>query len=255
MVTTANPVTATLTGSRQPQAGDLLILIHGNDFFSLSNMATPTVGGSTDGVTPITNAIADAGSNSAHIKAYTYVVGLTGDLTIAATETGPDGEEKMLVLYVLSGADTTSPIDGGVNGAAGAASGSLQSSQPAPSVAPSGSDAFLIVHNNSGGGSSAGTPYASPPSPFAELYDDKTGGISYIGGVEQLSAPGPTGTRTFTTNLFASIAWAAVSIAVKTAGGVVIPTEGPAPRNIAVANTGRAVHTGPRRHITSGRSR
>lgn len=214
--TTANPISGTLTGTRQPQAGDLLVIFHGNDFYALSNMPTPTVGGSTSGVTAVTNGSADAGNPDAHVKAYTYAVGSTGDLIVAVTETGSGDEEKVLVVYVLSGADIVTPIDGGSSGAAGTASaGSGTASLVMTGVTPSGSDAFLIAHLNSGGGSAAGTPY-TPPGTMAEQYDTSTGGVSYWGGTQQLAVSGATGTRTVTGS--GSTTWAGVLLAVQTAG-------------------------------------
>lgn len=227
--TTANPVSLTLTGTRQPQPGDVLLIIHGNDFYGLANMPTPTVGGSTAGVTAITNGTADAGANGAHVKAYYRVVSATGDLTVSVTETGSADEDKVLVAYVLSGVDTASPVDGGAAGAAGTGTTASQTVQPAPSVAPAGTDALLVVHNNSGGGGST-SGYTPPPSPYAELYDAQVGGISYCGGTEQLSAAGPTGTRTITAAN--SVSWAAVSVAVKT--GAVGPAVGTADVGLAL---------------------
>lgn len=213
--TVSNPISGALTGTRQPQAGDLLVIFHGNDFYALSNMPTPTVGGSTSGVTAVTNGSADAGNPDGHVKAYTYAVGSTGDLTVAVTETGSGDEEKVLSVYVLSGADTVSPIDGAGSGAAGSASaGSGTASLVLTGVSPSGSNAYLIYHVNSGGGSAAGTPY-TPPAGMTEQYDSSTGGVSYSGGIQQLASSGSTGTRTVTGS--GSTTWAGVLLAVKTA--------------------------------------
>jgi hypothetical protein len=215
--TTANPISGTLTTTRQPQAGDLLLILHANDYYDLASMPTPTVGGSTTGVTAISNGSADAGNPNAHVKTYTYAVASTGDLTVAVTETGSGDEEKILVVYVLSGADTASPIDGGGAGAAGSFSSTGQASFALTGVTPTGSDAFLIYHVNSGGGSSGGTPYTPPAGGFTEQYDTATGGVSYTGGTLQLAASGATGTKTVVGN-GGSISWAGVLLAIKTAG-------------------------------------
>lgn len=234
---TGNPITGTLTGTRQPVSGDLLVILDANDYYALTNMVTPTVGGSTAGVTAITNGSADAGNPNAHVKGYTYVVGSTGDLTISETETGSGDEEKVLVLYVLSGANTSSPIDGGSSGAAGSFSATGQASFVLTGVTPSGSDAFLIYHVNSGGGSSGGTPYG-PPSGFTEQYDTATGGVSYTGGTQQLAVSGATGTKTVTGN-GAAISWAGVLIAIATAaGGTNAPAEQPS--STGTANSAQA---------------
>jgi hypothetical protein len=220
VATTDNPVSGTLTGTRQPQTGDVLVIIHFNDFYALSNMATPTVGGSTTGVTAITNGAADGGTDNAHAKSYTFTVASTGDLTVAATETGSADEEKGLAVYVLSGADTAAPIDGGSAGAAGTA-GATAASHVLTGVTPTGTDAFLIGHDNSGGGSSSGTPYGTPGG--TEEYDAATGGISYCGWTEQLSASGATGTRTVTPAN--AISFAGLVIAIKTADGGATPPQ------------------------------
>lgn len=220
VITTSNPISATLTGTRQPQSGDLLLIIHGNDFYALSNMPTPTVGGSTSGVNPVSGGSADAGTNHGHIKAYTYVVGSTGDLTVSVTETGVGDEDKCLDVYVLSGADTSTPTDG----AAGTFNISATTTHDAPSVSPSSSDAYLVCHDNSGGGSSASS--YTPPSGMTEQYDAQVGGISHTGATLQLSASGATGTKTFTPS--GSVEYATVSIAVKSAAaGAATPAPQP----------------------------
>lgn len=220
--TVSNPISGTLTTTRQPQGGDLLVIMHANDYYDLASMPTPTVGGSTSGVTAVTNGSADAGNPNAHVKTYTYVVGSTGDLTVAVTESGSGDEEKVLVVYVLSGADIATPIDGGSSGAAGSFSSTGQTSMALTGVSPSGSDAFLIYHVNSGGGSSGGTPYTPPSGGFTEQYDTATGGVSYTGGTLQLAVSGATGTKTVVGN-GGSISWAGVLLAIKTAGAATAP--------------------------------
>lgn len=211
VITTSNPITGTLTGARQPQNGDLIVVIHGNDFYAATAMPTPTVGGSTSGVAAISGGSADAGTNHAHIKSYTYAVGSTGDLTVSVTETGAGDEDKSLVVYVLSGADTATPTDG----AAGNFNTSATTVHDAPSVSPSTADAYLICHDNTGGGSSA--PSYTPPSGMTETYDQQAGGIAHAGAVLQLSASGATGTKTFTPA--GSVEYATITVAIRTASG------------------------------------
>lgn len=202
-------ITLVLNGTRQPQTGDVLVIIHCNNFYGSANMPTPTVGGSTTGVNAISNGTADAGASSAHVKSYSYVAGSTGDLTVAVTETGTADEEKALIGYVLSGADTAAPIDVAGN----AASGSAATPWVLPTISPASADAYLIGHVNTGGGSSVATITA--PGSMSAQYDSDVGGLSYGGAIEQLSASGATGTRTFTPS--ASTQWGGVLIAVKTA--------------------------------------
>jgi hypothetical protein len=198
----------TLSGTTQPQAGDLLVIIHCNDFYALTNMPTPTVGGSTTGVTAITSA--DGGSNQGHVKAYYYVVTSTANLTVAVTETGSADEEKDLIVYVLSGADTTTPIDGSGAGATTTSS----TSHTAPSVSPTATDSFLICHANSGSGTNVAS--YTPPSGMTEKYDTSNSGFMGVtGAIQQLSASGATGTKTFTASSPAP--GVMVSFAIKTA--------------------------------------
>lgn len=211
VATTANPISGTLTSTRQPQAGDLLLIIHGNDYYALSNMPTPTVGGSTSGVNPITSGTADGGSLFAHAKSYTYAVGSTGDLTVSVTETGIGDEEKCLVVYVLSGADTSTPTDGAANNTDNTGS---TTNRVCSAVSPSTSDAFLIVHTNDGNGSNS-VSY-TPASGMSEQYDGSLGGaMGYSGDTQQLSSSGSTGTKTLVAAGNAS--YCSLTIAVRTA--------------------------------------
>lgn len=214
----SDPISVVLNGARQPNTNDVLIIIHCNDYYALTDMPTPTVGGSSTGVTAITNGSFDKGASDGHAKSYTYVVGSIGDLTVAVDETGSADEEKALIVYVLSGVDTTTPIDVAAN----AIDGVDVTSHPAPSVSPTSSDAYLICHLNSG--PNAGGAH-TPPGSMAEQYDAVfAGALTYTGATEQLSASGATGTRTFTSaNL---IKYGMLSIAVK-AGGGAPPPEGP----------------------------
>jgi hypothetical protein len=202
-----DPTSVTLTGARQPQTGDVLIIIHCNDFYALSAMPTPTVGGSSTGVNTIVNA--DNGTNGAHIKSWYFVVGSTGDLTVSVDETGPADEEKGLAVYVLSGVDNGTPID-----VSGSAVATGASTHIAPSVSPTSTNAFLICHASVGGGT-APASYTSPGS-MSEQYDSAITAFIMVGATEQLSASGATGTRTFTPNT-GEVNNAEISIAVKTA--------------------------------------
>ena len=212
---TGHPINILLTGAWSPQAGDLVIAIHGNDYYALSNMNVPTIGGTA--MTAILNASADAGNPNAHSVAYGFKVLASGDVTVQLTETGAHDEDKVGVVWVLPGADTTNWIDGGAAGAAGSFSATGQSSFVLTGVTPVGNDAFLIYHLNSGGGSSAGFPFTQPGG-MTESYDAVTGGISYTGGYQQLSASGATGTRTIVSGA-GSPSWSGLLLAVKTAAG------------------------------------
>lgn len=205
-------ISGTLSGTSQPQAGDVLLIIHCNDWFTTSEMPTPTVGGSTTGVTAVTGGTADAGTSNVHAKAYYYIVPTTGDLTVAVTETGTATEEKNLIVYVLSGVDTTAVID---NSAAGAFNTSSSTSQVAPSVSPISSNAFLICHVNS----ASTTATYTPPTGMTEVLDTSNAGVmSMSGATLQLSASGATGTKTFTASGAAPAAMLTIPIRTKPTG-------------------------------------
>lgn len=192
---------------------DVLLILHSNNFYNLSNMQTPTVTPSTSTVAAIAGGTADAGANLAHFKTYTCVVDVGGAQVVTATETGTADEEKALAVYVLTGVNTTTPTDG-----AAGAFGPSTPTEPAPSVSPTTSDALLVCATNSGGGSSTAS-YTSPAS-MTEQYEFHVGGLSGVGATEQLTASGATGTRTFTPAT--DVPWAAVSIAVRAAGAAFV---------------------------------
>lgn len=208
-----NPITVTLNGTRQPQAGDRLIIVHKNNWYDFSNMPTPTVGGSSSGVNAISGGSFDDGVNALHIKSYTYDVASTGDLTVVITETGAADEEKCLEVWVLDAVDPTTTIED-----ADTASGS-GTSQAAASSTPTSADDLLICSLIG----SANTAY-TPPGSMTETYDATDGAfIRVTGAYEQLSASGSTGTRTFTGP---AGAWAALTLSVKTES-TGPPPEGP----------------------------
>lgn len=214
---TSATASVTLSGAWQPQTGDVLHIVHKNDFYALSNMPTPTVGGSSTGVTSIINA--DAGTNMGHIKTYYYVVTSTGDTTVSVTETGSHDEEKQIVVYVLAGVDTTgNPVDGSSSGfsATGIAS------QVIPQITGMTlANNFLIADICSGGGSSSN--HYQEPATMTEAYDELVGNMNSGGATEQLASSADTGTRTFISkdgsNNDAAIPWAGVMVAYKTATG------------------------------------
>lgn len=189
---TTSSLSVTASGLTQSQAGDVLIIIQGNDYFTLSTFPTPTVAGSTSGVTSIGSA--DHGTNSAHCKAWYYVVGSTGNLTInSGTFTGAADEEKCLIVYVLSGVDNGAVIDG----TAGTGAAGPTTSWSVSATTTLSPDSFLIGHANDGGGGYSGT--FTPPSGMTEAYDGNLAGLmGYTGAYLQLSASGSTGAKVFT---------------------------------------------------------
>lgn len=208
---TGASATVAATTPTTTQVGDLLVVGYSNDFYTLAAMGTPTCTGSPT-LTAVTSGTADGGSGEGHIKTYTAVANTAGANTVTVTETGTHDEEKAMVIYVLTGADTTTPVDAAAN----LVGTPINDNQNAPSASPATSDALLICFNNSGpsGNSAYGTP-----APMTEQYEIHVGGMSGVGATEQLAASGATGVRTFTCVPGNNILWVAVSIAIRTAAG------------------------------------
>lgn len=204
--------TVSATSDGTPVAGDLAIIIHGNDFYALTNMPTPTPT-NMGALTAIVSA--DAGTNLAHIKAYWAVVTANGAVTASVTETGSHDEEKRMTVVVLSGADTTNPVDGTPTSASGGSS----TSHVAPATSPVATDSFLICDTNSGGGAASAS--YTPPAGMTEQVEQHVGGLSSTTATKQLTASGSTGTQTFAAA--SAVPWAAISMAIKTASGAASP--------------------------------
>jgi hypothetical protein len=216
VATGGNPVSGTLTGSQSPQVDDVLVIAYGNDFYLLSNMPTPSVGGSTSGVNAITNGTADSGSNAVHVKSFTKVITSSGDVTISATETGTADEEKVLAVWVLPGADTTTPTD--------VASNQFSTSSAAtfvlPSVTTTADGDMLLTHVNTGGVTVTSGTWSG--GSIVEDYDASVlGFMSYSGGHDLLGAAGSTGTRTFDPLGSEAAPWGGVLLTIKASTGAV----------------------------------
>lgn len=222
-VSGAGMPSVTLTGVQQPQTGDWLLIRHGNDYYQLSDMTAPTVNGSTTGVVEVTGTglPADGGQFFAHARVWKYFVASGGsDLTVAAVEGGVADEEKYIAVRVLVGADGSDCIDI----AAGAFNSTGSTNHTAPDVAPA-TAGYLICDSNDGNGSN-GAPFGSPGS-MTEQYDASVGGaMGYVGAIEQLAAPGSTGTRTFTGG---NTTYAATSIVIKAAASATAALSGGQP--------------------------
>lgn len=200
-----------VTTSETPSAtsvGDLVVVFYGNDYYNLSNMGTPTATGAP---TLTLQATCDGGANESHIKVYTYTANTAGAQTISVTETGAHDEEKWLVVYVLSGANTSSPVDGtpGTNFSATSATPWV-----APATSPTAADSFLLIVLGAGGG--AAPADFTTPAPLTERLEFHNGGASGVTAYYQLSASGSTGTFNFTPTGPAS--YGAVTLAIATSG-------------------------------------
>lgn len=189
--------TVSVTTSESPSAtrvGDLVVVIHSNDYFTASAMPTPTATGAPT-LSAITGGSVDGGSNNPHIKSYTYVANTAGAQVVSTTETGLADEEKMIVVRVLGGADATTPVDV----AGGTSLDSNGTSHVLSGVTTTENDSYLIGHIQTVGDFNGGT-WSSPGS-MSETYDTVVGSMSATGADQQLSASGATGTRTFTSSV------------------------------------------------------
>lgn len=182
--------------------GDLLIIILSNDYYALSDLALFGTTPSTT-ATEITNFDDDGGNLNKHVKAWWAPVTTAGAVTVNC-DTGHSDEEKTLAVYVLTGADTSNPIDGAANSGTQASGTSVV----APAVSPSGSNDLLICHLQ------IDMVTITPPGTMTNQYNvtDGTFTRSY-GATQQLSASGSTGTRTFTSG--ATTSWVASTMAIK----------------------------------------
>ncbi len=200
--------------------GDLLIIILSNDYYNFSELTLTSIS-PTATATEVTGFGDDGGTNTAHFRAWWASVATAGAATVQC-DTGHADEEKTLAVYVLSGADTSSPIDDAAN------VGTVQAAQQnpvAPSVSPATSNAFLLNHISSDGNSAGASSTLTAPGSSSNTYNitDPSSFMRSAGGSEQLSASGATGTRTWTgTRTDAN--WIAATMAIKTGASSTIPS-------------------------------
>lgn len=215
-------IAATTPSAGDPaQVGDVVLVVHGNDFYALTAMPSPTATGSPT-LTLVPSGTADGGTGEGHIKPYTYVVNTGGAQTVSVTETGTADEEKDLAVWVWAGVDSAAPVDiaANLNGTPG------NDHQICPGVTTNFANSMLVCINNSGPTSTAS--YGSPISPFVEQYEIHVGGMSGVGGNEPLGAAGATGSREYTCVPGDSHLWVASTIALKAAaggGGIATPKQ------------------------------
>lgn len=197
--------TIAVTTDGLPIVGDLLYIIHGNDFFDITNMVAPTVAPGAPVVSPV--GVADNGNNNAHAKTYFAYVNTPGAQTVSTTETGGAGEDKGITVYVLRGAAASNPIDD-----VQVANGGPAASISCPSATATLNDDLFITHINSGTGATLAD--FTTPAPMVERYEWHTPTFCSVGATQQLVASGATGVRTFTPG---TVPWVAVSTLIKTA--------------------------------------
>lgn len=207
VATSIENAVATVTLGAGTAVGDLLLIFHGNDFYTAAALPTPTSSQTLSGLT--LQATADQGTNQAHVKFWTAVITVAGTQTVSANRV--TDEEISLHVIVLDGStvDTASFLDG--SAATGGATAS-STSMVAPAVSPTTTDAllFCMVQTN---GSVNGVPTFTPPSGMTERTDVADGFFSGASTASLvLAASGTTGTKTFTCTLSQGYASASVTI-------------------------------------------
>lgn len=206
-------VTTPSSGDTAAQTGDVLVAFHSNDYYVLSNLGTPTGGDGTWNA--VTAATADGGTNLAHSKVWWSVCTSGGAKTVTFNETGSTDEEKAGVVFILGGANTTTPIDG-----ASSTVDSTNATQVANGISPTSSDAILLAVWTSGGGAAAAS-YTLSGGSIVEQAEFRVGGISGVIGTESLTASGATGTRTATAST--AVPWVASVVGIAAGAVAVVP--------------------------------
>lgn len=207
---TSDSTAASVTTGAGTEATDVLVAVGYSSFYTLasgSGFGPPSGGGWTE----VTDGTADLGANNSKIRAWTR----TADGGAQQVDLPPIVDEDVgLVVLVLAGADTASPVD-----AAGNAT-STGTGSPAPHIAPSVSpvtaDALLVCAAASAV-FDGGAAY-TPPGGMVERADFPvpSNAISCTAATEQLSASGATGTRTFLYDGLDDLGLA-ISVAIRTA--------------------------------------
>jgi hypothetical protein len=219
MAITVNSVTTNLIAATSssisvttPAAsvGDLLVIILSNDYYDLADMSLTSIT-PTATATEMTSFGSDGGAGSQpNIKGWWAPVVSAGAVTVIA-DTGHSDEEKVLAVYLLSGADTTSPVDDSTSIGAIASGTDLS----APSVSPATATALLICHLQTDGITAAPGSTLTPPGTMSNAYNLTDGTfMRAIGASQLLSASGATGTRTWT-GTRAGVNYTAASVAIK----------------------------------------
>jgi hypothetical protein len=194
--------------------GDLLIVIFNNDFYAASGLSLGSISPAAT-ATEITGFETDGGTNEPHTKAWWAPVTTAGAVTVTCHTTGGD-EELSLITYVLSGADTTNPIDA----AAASALTSTTTTMIAPSVSPTTSTALLICNIQTDSSTNALTMTFTAPGSMSNAYSLTDGTfMRTLGASEILATSGATGTQTWTSGGGNSTSYTASSMAIKAAAG------------------------------------
>lgn len=187
--------TVTLASPSGTATTDLLLAIHGTDFYTLAGMTTPTPGTWTARTT------ADRGSNSVHLKSWTRAAGSAG----AQSVTFPQNSDAVNHGALLTLSGTSVAFDTGAGGFSNGANGD------APSVDPTNAGCLLVcawITN-------AAENFTVPGSMTKLLESDFNPWSSLCVAAEVLVPDTATGVRNSTWS--ASRAWAALALTISAA--------------------------------------
>ncbi len=207
--TATSGANATVTTGAGTAVNDLLVTFFGNDAYAATFMTTPT---GTAGTWTF-QVLGDPATDGPHLKIWTRFVTAGGAQTVTVAQ--HDGEEVFNTTFVLTGANTSTPVDGTPAGGSG---NTNTTSMVAPSVSPTTADALLLCGVQKGGSGGAAT--YTPPSGMTERSDITDGTFSSQSTASLvLAASGATGTKTFTATAGANEGYASASITLQGSGG------------------------------------
>lgn len=188
-------VDVTVNSDAGTAATDLLLAIHGTDFYTLAGMTTPTPG------TWDARTTADRGANSVHLKSWTRLAGAASVQSV----TFPKNSDAVNhgVLLTLSG--TSVAFDVGAGGFSNGANGD------APSVDPVNNNDLLVcawITN-------AAENFTVPGTMIKQVESDFNPWSSICVATQVLTADTATGVRNATWS--ASRAWASLALTISAA--------------------------------------
>jgi hypothetical protein len=226
--TATSGVNCTVTTGAGTAVDDILICFAGSDFYDAATFGAPT--GTAGAWTQIATT-ADLGVNNSHLKVWWRKVTVGGAQTVTVSP-HPD-EDNWNTTYVITGADTTSPIDDAVSAATDPGA---SANHVCPAVSPTTSDALLLTGLYTQVFSL--TNYTAPGGVTKQNEDDNSS--TGASGSKVLSASGSTGTFTWVADIV-NCKFVACTVAVKGASAVV-PAAGIGPSTLGpgrVSPTGR----------------
>jgi hypothetical protein len=200
--TATSGVAATVTTGAGTAVDDILICFSASDFYLASDMVAPT---GTSGTWTQVATTADLGTNNSHMKVWWRKVTAGGAQTVTVSP-HPD-EDLWNTTYVITGADTTSPIDDAVSAATDPGA---SANHVCPAVSPTTSDALLLTGLYTQVFSL--TNYTAPSGITKQNEDDNSS--TGASGSKALTSSGSTGTFTWVADII-NCKFVSCTVAVK----------------------------------------